>query len=293
MQASTYNTKDPDAPSHDELAACPECGGKLRSDAQRGETACTRCGLVTAQSAIDLGPEWRAFTPEQHQARSRAGPPVGQAFPEDDLGAFVGFGAKDGQGRPLSPSARRQAACLRLDVLRLPRSLHEPALALFRKGHAEHVVRGRSVRGITAASLVLASRQAGIPLRLRDAAQAAGVDHAVLARHVKALARATHVGVAAPTPSQFVERLASEVGGSPQVVTRALGLLALPKVVSISNGRSPAIVAAAAVYVTQKELGEAASQAKLARAAGSSEVALRSNIRALRGALSPAPAAAN
>jgi len=242
---------------------------------------------------------------------------VSQAFPEDDLGAFVGFGSKDGQGRPLSSTARRQAARLRrwqtrtrlpnhalrtlresgqeldrlLDVLRLPRSLHEPSLALFRKGHAEHVVRGRSVRGITAASLVLSARQAGIPLRLRDAAQAAGVEHAVLARHVKALARATHTGVAPPIPSQFVERLGSEVGASPQVVTRALGLLAQPKVGSISVGRSPAIVAAAAVYVMQKELGENASQAKLARAAGSSEVALRSNIRALRGALdAPIPA---
>jgi transcription initiation factor TFIIB len=300
-------------------STCPECSGRLRPDAQRGEVVCARCGLVVEQRVIDPGPEWRAFTPEQHASRSRAGPAVSTAFPEGSLGAFVGFGSKDGQGRQLSPSARRHAARLRrwqtrsrlpthtlrtireadeeldriLDMLGLPRTLHEPALALFRKGHAQHVVRGRSVRGVAAASLVVAARQASLPLRLRDVARAVSLPAPVLARTVKALARAVHVGVAAPGATQFVERLGSDVGASPRAVTMALGMLAEPRVSASSVGRSPAIVAAAAVYLSQKALGEPASQARLARAAGSSEVALRSNIRAVREALAAGQASRN
>ncbi|MFB6298026.1 MAG: TFIIB-type zinc ribbon-containing protein, partial [Salinirussus sp.] len=40
---------------------CPECGGRLASDTEHGETVCEDCGLVVEEDEIDPGPEWRAF----------------------------------------------------------------------------------------------------------------------------------------------------------------------------------------------------------------------------------------
>jgi transcription initiation factor TFIIB len=44
---------------------CPVCGGSLVADPQRGEVACAQCGLVVAESAVDLGPEWRVSNKEK------------------------------------------------------------------------------------------------------------------------------------------------------------------------------------------------------------------------------------
>ncbi len=55
------------------MAGCPACGGPLVNDRERGETVCMQCGLVVAESTIDVGPEWRIFN-EREKRRVRAAP---------------------------------------------------------------------------------------------------------------------------------------------------------------------------------------------------------------------------
>ena len=53
---------------------CPECGGhEVVQDIEKGERICASCGLVVSEHRIDTGPEWRAFTSEEKDSRSRAG----------------------------------------------------------------------------------------------------------------------------------------------------------------------------------------------------------------------------
>jgi len=47
------------------VAGCPSCGGPLVTDRERGEVVCAQCGLVVAEAAVDLGPEWRSFDKEK------------------------------------------------------------------------------------------------------------------------------------------------------------------------------------------------------------------------------------
>jgi transcription initiation factor TFIIIB Brf1 subunit/transcription initiation factor TFIIB len=47
------------------MAGCPVCGGPLVNDRERGEVVCAQCGLVVAESAVDMGPEWRVFEKEK------------------------------------------------------------------------------------------------------------------------------------------------------------------------------------------------------------------------------------
>ncbi|MFW9844139.1 MAG: TFIIB-type zinc ribbon-containing protein, partial [Candidatus Thorarchaeota archaeon] len=61
--------------------ACPECGGKeVVQDLEKGERICASCGLVVSEHRIDTGPEWRAFTSDEKDARSRAGAPTNYAI---------------------------------------------------------------------------------------------------------------------------------------------------------------------------------------------------------------------
>ncbi len=54
------------------VGGCPVCGGPLVDDRERGEVVCAQCGLVVAESAVDVGPEWRSF--EREKRRVRAAP---------------------------------------------------------------------------------------------------------------------------------------------------------------------------------------------------------------------------
>ncbi|PSQ58987.1 MAG: transcription initiation factor IIB 2, partial [Halobacteriales archaeon SW_9_67_25] len=50
------NTREREADEQDTEASeelvCPECGGRLVSDAEHGETVCKECGLVVEEDEI-------------------------------------------------------------------------------------------------------------------------------------------------------------------------------------------------------------------------------------------------
>ncbi|ERJ06657.1 Transcription initiation factor IIB 4 protein, partial [Halorhabdus tiamatea SARL4B] len=55
------NQRETTTEEETETHVCPECGGDLVTDSERGETVCAECGLVVEEDEIDPGPEWRAF----------------------------------------------------------------------------------------------------------------------------------------------------------------------------------------------------------------------------------------
>jgi len=56
---------------------CVGCGQRIfTEDYVRGEHTCTTCGLVASDHITDSGPEWRAFTSEERDARARTGAPM-------------------------------------------------------------------------------------------------------------------------------------------------------------------------------------------------------------------------
>ena len=56
---------------------CPECGSaNLVHNYDTGETVCGNCGLVLHEQTLDKGPEWRAFTQEEKDSRTRVGVPA-------------------------------------------------------------------------------------------------------------------------------------------------------------------------------------------------------------------------
>ncbi len=55
------------------MAGCPVCSGPLVNDRERGEVVCVQCGLVVAESTVDVGPGWRVFD-EREKRRVRTAP---------------------------------------------------------------------------------------------------------------------------------------------------------------------------------------------------------------------------
>lgn len=94
-------------------SACPECGGRLLSDSEHGETVCEECGLVVEEDSIDRGPEWRAFDASEHEEKSRVGAPTSQLIHDKGLSTEIGWQNRDASGRSLSANKRKQMGRLR------------------------------------------------------------------------------------------------------------------------------------------------------------------------------------
>ena len=81
---------------------CPQCNSaNLVTDEVNGEVICAECGLVVTENMINRGPEWRAFTLEERQSRSRLGSPVSYARFDKGLHTTI-TGFTDASGNPLS-----------------------------------------------------------------------------------------------------------------------------------------------------------------------------------------------
>jgi len=61
----------------DEILICPECNSKhLIRDYRHGELVCESCGLVIDENYVDMGPEWRDYSADQSESKSRTGAPT-------------------------------------------------------------------------------------------------------------------------------------------------------------------------------------------------------------------------
>src|SRR3989337_3910762 len=174
---------------------CSECGGtNLVHDYDTGETVCVNCGLVLHDQMIDKGPEWRAFTQQEKESRSRAGPATSYSVFDKGLSTTIGRVDRDAFGRKLPLSTRLQMwrlskwqirsrahssvdrhltqAMNELDRLSDKLNTHGPikenASVIYRKALSKGLVRGRSIAAIVAAALCVACRSSETPRTLRE-----------------------------------------------------------------------------------------------------------------------------
>ncbi len=58
----------------EEQEQCPECGGRLISDAEHAETVCDDCGLVVEEDGIDRGLSGAHSTPQRKTRKAASAP---------------------------------------------------------------------------------------------------------------------------------------------------------------------------------------------------------------------------
>jgi transcription initiation factor TFIIB len=97
-----------------EAMDCPECGSvDIINDTARGEVICSNCGVVISERIVDSGPEWRAFTNDEREKRSRVGAPTTYTVHDKGLSTMIDWHDKDSFGKKLPPNRRAQIYRLR------------------------------------------------------------------------------------------------------------------------------------------------------------------------------------
>lgn len=288
------------------IEGCPECGSEsLVEDAARGERVCAECGLVISDHRIDTGAEWRAFSSEESDARSRVGAPMRYTVHDKGLSTIIDWRDRDTSGRKLTPIRRSEIYRLRKWQIRsrvhssldrnlaqamselerlssqlgIPKPIRELSALLYRKAIIKKLVRGRSIEAMVAATLYAACRIRQKPRPLDEVADASRVDKKKLGQCYRLLLRKLTVQIPLSNPIDYISRFATELRLSSTVQLRTVEILQRSRDIGLTIGRDPLGLAAAAIYVASIMLDERRTQREIAEVARVTEVTVRNRYK--------------
>ncbi|QSG07180.1 transcription initiation factor IIB [Halapricum desulfuricans] len=290
-----------------EQEVCPECGGPLVTDEERGETVCQHCGLVVEENEIDHGPEWRAFDAGEKDRKSRVGAPTTTMMHDKGLSTNIGWQNKDAYGKSLSSSQREKMQRLRTwnerfrtrdskernlkqalgeidrmaSALGLPENVRETASVIYRRALQEDLLPGRSIEGVATAALYAAARQASVPRSLDEMTTVSRVDKTELTRTYRYIVRELDLEIKPAEPESYVPRFVSDLDLSDEVERTARRLIEAARADGVLSGKSPVGIAAAAIYAAALLSNERVTQSDVSEVADISEVTIRNRYKEL------------
>jgi transcription initiation factor TFIIB len=270
--------------------------------------SCGNCGYVVSERSLDNRPEWRSFGDEKGENRARTGSPTSITYRDMGLSTIIGRTNRDASGRAFSSPMRGAIDRLRKwdsrspahgsternlgvalgelekmgDKLGVSQAVKERAAYIYRKALERGLLRGRSITGISAASLYAALRDTETPRTLKDVAAANNLNKKSVARDYRILLREMDLSMPVADAARNVNRIASQVGMSEKAVRRAIEIVRLTEEREISAGKAPMGLAASALYLAGVLEGEVATQKEIAEAAGVTEVTVRNRYKGLR-----------
>ncbi len=272
-----------------------------------GEIVCASCGYVVREKMEDNKPEWRAFTKEEGEDRSRVGAPTSLAM--HDMGLSTVMGMRDASGKALAGASRSAADRLRVwdkrsqgsadrnlrqalveldmlaDKLSLSKNIAERAAYVYRKVLEKGLVRGRSIDTLITASLYAACRSSETPRTLKDAALVSGIKRKDIAKAYRLILKELDLKVPVTDPVKSVTGIAARAGISERTTRRAMEILKSAIAAGASAGKAPTGLAATSLYLACVLEGERKTQKDIAEAAGVTEVTIRNRYRGLKAIL--------
>ena len=286
---------------------CGECGENILFDENRGLLVCEMCGLVHSEKHIDQGPEWRAFDSDQKKKRTRTGAPMTLMIHDKGLSTMIDWKNKDIFGKEISAKIRGQIYRLRkwqsrirvsdaternltfalseLDRmasnLELQKNLRECAAKIYRDAVEAHLIRGRSIEGVSTASLYAACRMYKVPRTLNEIAEVARVNKKEISRSFRFISRELELNLNPTKPIDFLTRFISELELTNKCQKTAKTIIRMAERRGLTSGRGPTGVCAAAIYASSIITNERRTQRSIARVSCVTEVTVRNRFSEL------------
>ena len=288
---------------------CDVCGGtSWDSDEIRGETVCADCGYVAAENMIDPGAEW--VNHSNGDDRSRVGSPSTLTLSDKGLSTEIrrsdltsGGAKKHGlSGKSLRDWRRRQRIDQRsktrdsrsrnlsiaMQFIRdrgdLPPQIEQEAASLYRHSVERGLVTGRSIRGVTAACVYIAAREAKIPRKIEEIGESFDMISEVEVKELKRTIRlvARNLGTHHITgPEEYFEKFHSDLGLPPSVLGDTRDIWNKVKDDLSWQGKKPSGIAGVIIYYASQNSSSPRTQSEVCSVSGISEVTLRGLLKIL------------
>lgn len=285
-----------------------ECSNhSLITDNISGDVVCRNCGLVFCEKLIDHSAEWRSFTTDDYNHKTRVGAPFTMTFHDKGLSTLIDWRDKDAFGKALSP--RKKAELYRLrkwncrmqvhtstdrnltyamselnrmtSQLNCSQSIKENAAILYRKAIAKNLIRGRSIESMICACLYASFRIARIPLFIEDFLENTRMVKRDIERCYRILLKTLQIKVPNFTAKDFVSKFVNALEMNEQTGVKALEILKGLKSVGYISGKDPTGLAAAAIYIAGLMTGDKRTQKCIAQVAKVTEVTVRNRYKDL------------
>jgi transcription initiation factor TFIIB len=276
-------------------------------DHESAEIVCMGCGYVVITKLTDQGPEWRAFDAEQRAKRARAGAPTTFTIHDKGLSTTIDWHDRDIHGQRFPQGQKAQIYRLRkwqrririsdaternlafalseiskiTNNLNLPRNVLETASVIYRKAVKEHLIRGRSIQGVTAAAIYVACRQCGVARTLEDISQASPMDKKEVGRSYRFLIKELNYFIEPVKTGKYITKFCNQLTMQGNVEEVAHKILFAAKELKLTSGRGPTGIAAAASYIASVLTGERKTQREIAEIAQVTEVTIRNRYKEL------------
>lgn len=289
------------------IEKCPECGSRnIVHDYDTGEIVCSNCGLVINERTIDKGPEWKDFTLEETEKRSRVGMPLNVAV--HDQGLSTTFRPTRDRYGELLPSKTQSEmrrlkrwqtysrvhssdernlakAMVELDLLcdkfKIPDSIKKNAAIIYRKALKKRLIRGRSIKNIVVASLYAACRDGGIPRTLNELAGEDKAYRKIISRDYRVLLLELNLRMTVADQVNYISKIAEPLKISGETQGVAVQILREAQAKKISVSKDPISIAAAVLYTACRLRSEKITQKEIAEVANITEVTVRNRYKEL------------
>jgi transcription initiation factor TFIIB len=289
--------------------SCPDCGSvEVVRDNEKGEIICAKCGLVLVDHRIDTGPEWRAFTSDERDTRSRTGAPESFTMHDKGLATTIDWRDRDGKGSSFSVKQRAQIYRLRRWQIRtrvhssmdrnlaqamteidrlasqlgMSPSIKEDAARMYRKLIAGRLWRSRSIDATSAAAVYAACRQRGSPRSIEEIAEHSRESKKKISAHYRMLVTKLKLRMPISSPEMYVPRFISDLDLPTEVQCTTMEILEKAREVrGLVTGRDPRGLCAAAIYIAAIINDCRVTQRDISRVSGVTEVTIRNRYKEL------------
>jgi len=263
---------------------------------------------VISEKALETQAEWRAFTADEVNDRSRTGMPTSLARHDKGLATIIGRTNKDASGQALDAAMRTTMERLRTwdyrtqahtstdrnlrqafehldklkDKLGLSDAIIEKTAYIYRKAQVSGMVRGRTINSVLAASLYITCREMGISRTLKDIAAISNIKRKELARMYRLMFFELDVKIPIVDPLKCIAKISNKINLSEKTKRQAINIMNDVTKKEISAGKDPMGIAATVLYLSCIKTGENRSQIDIANAAGVTEVTVRNRFKDLK-----------
>ncbi len=291
---------------------CPSCGseGNVR-DYEQSTLICEKCGRVIREGIKDRGPEWRAYDQKEKENRTRGGPPMKETIHDKGLSTQIDWKNRDSKGKSISPDKRSKIYRMRkwqkstkmneqkdrnlslafseiqrmASQLGIPNNVREIASKIYREAVEEDLIRGHSIEGMATAALYIGCRKTQVPRTLEEIAEVSYIEKNEFCKNYRYLSRELDIDLPPADPVNYVARFGSDLGLSGETRRKSINIIEKAQDERITIGKGPAGIAAGAIYLASKLVGEGRTQREVAEAAGVTEVTLRNRYKEMQESL--------
>jgi transcription initiation factor TFIIB len=284
--------------------SCSKCQlDHLIADPDSGETVCSMCGLVVQEKTqeIRIRSYNKMVDPRRAEFSSLSSYDMG-------LSTIIGKTDKDAKGQKLQPTVQTtiqrlrtwdhriqlhesrdrnlKQAFLELYTLKSKFNLSdmtiEKAAYIYRKALTKRLIGGRSIDAVLVAAAYIAIRETLSSISLKEISKVSNIRVNTIARMVRLLSLELGILIPIADPTIYVTKIGNILGLSEKTKRLALELMSYIKDIEYSGGKKPTSLAATILFIACSKTGEHISQKEIAKAAGVTEVTIRTRFRDLK-----------